>query len=596
MNAPVEPSVQVYGSDLVGCRYRLVQKFRQAQGDLLDDDLANDDISPHVRHEALAIHDLTREDVRFRCEKLGTSYCDIAQVRDETGEDAGDGGDAGDGDGADGDLEAQYLATLDALAAGVSVIFSPVLLREMEHEAALEVAKVDFLVKLETIAATPKYLPVMISGSSVLKARRPIANTAGQNLGAVAEPVFQLAIDRALGKPLLGRTPRGGVDIRASILELPDKKLRATSRIMVHLGQMASALADYDVACDFVAILEEGRSHLVVSKARRAEESYLAASELDNLPDYPRQVRQCKSCRFEKICHEELLAIDDISLVLPGDRAASWRKRGIDTVALLAQQDSAKDSAWLARAWQHDLPAVRRTEHLMVPRADVEIDVDMEAYPVGGAYLWGTWVAGGAYQPFVTWDPPSASGLGGDAEAANFARFWDWLHTQRQETEEAGKTFRAYCWAAEGENHWMRRTASRFGGVLFDGYAVPSLVEVERFIRSEVWTDLFAVVRKQLLSPSGLSLKTVAPWAGFRWRDEGVDGAASLPLYELAAGMVRHNDAASTTDEPEPAAAREQLLRYNGDDCRSMLVIRDWLDNPQTLEQIPYGANVSANG
>ena len=100
----------------------------------------------------------------------------------------------------------------------------------------------------------------------------------------------------------------------------------------------------------------------------------------------------------------------------------------------------------------------------------------------------------------------------------------------------AGQSFRAYCWAAEGENYWLTSSAKRFGGLEFevsasdyllgahlggvsDGaswtVAVPELAEVEEFIRSEEWVDMLKITRRRFFSPQGLGLKVVAPWPGF---------------------------------------------------------------------------------
>ena len=230
-------------------------------------------------------------------------------------------------------------------------------------------------------------------------------------------------------------------------------------------------------------------------------------------------------------------------------------------------------------------PAALRVRETTAPRADVEIDVDLEAYPAHGAYLWGAWSPEDGYVPHVTWAPPGPDGLGGTAEAENFARFWDWLMERRAAAVGAGRTFRAYCWAAEGENHWLRHSAKRFEGMEFvvDGphgahvLDVPTIGEVEKFISSDEWVDLFRVTKKQLISPEGLGLKVVAPLAGFAWRDEDADGEASLSFYREAVGIVG-----------DPAAARAKLLRYNGDDCRSTAVVRDWLDSGRAAEDIPF--------
>ena len=66
---------------------------------------------------------------------------------------------------------------------------------------------------------------------------------------------------------------------------------------------------------------------------------------------------------------------------------------------------------------------------MIVPRADVEVDVDMENTELG-CYMWGSYVsdrsntgiAKTGYRAFVTWEP-----LTPDVEAENSLRFWRWL-------------------------------------------------------------------------------------------------------------------------------------------------------------------------
>lgn len=325
------------------------------------------------------------------------------------------------------------------------------------------------------------------------------------------------------------------------------------------LGLAARALAELGVDSGFGGSIGQDRTRVFLTATNRYQKA------LDNalaiaFPDGPRRVKECDSCRFWRYCAPELVAADEISQFLPGDRARPFRDQGIGTVTGLIEANLGEPSR-LARAWRAGIPVLRRHEVTAAPRADVEIDIDVEAYLDQGAYLWGVF-DGDRYLPFITWEE-----LGGDAEAENFARFWDWLQTRRAQAEAAGVSFAAYCYAANGENHWMLASARRFGGQKFHGLTVPDEAAVKKFIDAGQWIDMFRVVREQLVGPAGLGLKIVAPEAGFHWAEEGFDGEASVNAYRVAVG------------EAIPAAgqAREQLLSYNGDDCRATRAVRDWL-------------------
>lgn len=266
------------------------------------------------------------------------------------------------------------------------------------------------------------------------------------------------------------------------------------------------------------------------------------------IPQEPKRLKQCATCRFWVLCKPRLEELDDISLVFPGGRGDAFREQGIDTVQQLIDADLG-DPSLIAAAWRDGVAVLRREGEIDIPRADVEVDVDMEAYLDQGAYLWGAF-DGSTYHAFVTWDE-----VGGEAEEANFLSFWSWLMQLRAETHAAGKTFRAYCYAAGGENYWMRSSAKRFASIDAD--------EVAAFTSSDEWVDVFAHARRHLVGTDGLGLKVLAPVAGFNWEDEDMDGERSIALRRAA----RLGD----------AAARAMLLRYNEDDCRATRAVRNFL-------------------
>ena len=220
----------------------------------------------------------------------------------------------------------------------------------------------------------------------------------------------------------------------------------------------------------------------------------------------------------------------------------------------------------LARAALGPSPIYRRrgVVDISVPRADVEVDVDMENIEEG-VYLWGalrsvrnSGATESAYQSFVTWDP-----LRPPVELENSSEFWTWFRKIRSDAHRDGKTFRAYCYNASAENTYLKKL----------GIGLGILDEVNAFVQSEEWVDLLRVVDDQLITGTGSGLKAIAPLSGFAWGVEDPGGGISMVQYDVAAGA---------TDTPERRAARDWLLTYNRGDVEATLAIRDWLQSAAT--------------
>ncbi|WP_344857656.1 TM0106 family RecB-like putative nuclease [Amycolatopsis ultiminotia] len=302
----------------------------------------------------------------------------------------------------------------------------------------------------------------------------------------------------------------------------------------------------------------------------------------------PSRVLECRRCPFWPTCEVALTESRDVSLVVRGEDASELRRAGVSTVDELAALDPAAeppsmnwtggtftDAIMLARAWLADLTVVRRTPEIEVSRGDVEVDVDMESFGDAGAYLWGTLLSGvdigepHGYRAFATWEP-----LPTEDEARSFAQFWAWFTDIRERTHAAGLTFRAYCYNALAENRWLFGSAERFA----EHPGVPGKAEIQSFVDSEEWVDLFRSVTDQFLCSRGKGLKVIAPVAGFSWRDPEAGGEASMRWYRDAVGMD-----GSVPDREQ----RERLLRYNEDDVQATRVLREWMTDRAGTE-VPY--------
>lgn len=291
----------------------------------------------------------------------------------------------------------------------------------------------------------------------------------------------------------------------------------------------------------------------------------------------PRRIGECRSCSWWERCGPELEQRRDVSLVVGANQSRILADAGITTIDQLAAHRGGPPDEWpgnarfddailTAIAWLQGIPLIRRLDTPVVRRADVEVDVDMESYGEHGAYMWGTLLTDTTdptcevrYRPFVTWQPlPTAD------EGRSFGEFWTWLTAQRDAAHEAGKSFAAYCYSQQAENRWLLGSADRFAGAP----GVPSRAEVEAFIGSAEWVDIYEAVGRNFVCPNGKGLKRVAPVAGFTWRDADASGEASMDWYRDAVGLGG--------GVPDPTQ-RERLLEYNEDDVRATKVLREWI-------------------
>ncbi|WP_244192504.1 TM0106 family RecB-like putative nuclease [Dietzia lutea] len=329
----------------------------------------------------------------------------------------------------------------------------------------------------------------------------------------------------------------------------------------------------------------------VLDPADRTHATRLAVvrGELDTAPS---RIGECRTCPWwegwedrdgpVEGCRGRLVLSDDVSLVVGGGQVGPLRARGMRTVADLAEAGPDRPADWngepysdavlRARAHRDGEVVVPKVARPTIPRADVEVDVDLESHLDDGAYLWGTLLTlrdgrpleDEGYRPFVTW-----SRLPDADEGRAFAEFWRWLTGIRDRAAGQGRSFRAYCYSRAAENGWLLSSAGRFGpeGTLAVVKGVPGVAEVRRFISSPLWVDVHEAVATQFVSTSGLGLKVVAPVAGFTWRDPEAGGEASLGWYrdaQAARGVERD-------------AGRERILAYNEDDVRATRAVREWI-------------------
>ena len=129
-----------------------------------------------------------------------------------------------------------------------------------------------------------------------------------------------------------------------------------------------------------------------------------------------------------------------------------------------------------------------------------------------------------------------------------FAEFWAYLRELQLVAIDAGLTFAAYCYSRQAEERWLFSTPARYPDVP----GMPTAAEVRAFTTSASWVDMYEMLGREFLAAGSKRLKTVAPLAGFHWRDPEPDGANSMVWYRSGRGP---------TAMPPSASQKQRLLR-----------------------------------
>lgn len=293
---------------------------------------------------------------------------------------------------------------------------------------------------------------------------------------------------------------------------------------------------------------------------------------------------ECKTCPWHDVCEEALIEEQHVSLV-EGVGVVAVRKLaevGIETIPQLAAldhsligTDALPDYAALAknidsaRVFLHGgpHPFTRRGQSTpKVVRADVEIDFDVENDDV--LYLLGNYVTRrrpdggydeGEYVSFHYFDRSDP-----DEEGRQLAAFWKWLHDLVERTHAEDRSIAVYCYSGGfAEIPRMKEASERNAHVP----GVPTVEQIAELAEQPWWIDLHTVVKQMHWPTRRMGLKDVAKLAGFQWDADDAGGGNSIVWYRTACDDLH----------PEAEQMRLKLLRYNADDVRATLHLRQWL-------------------
>jgi predicted RecB family nuclease len=297
-----------------------------------------------------------------------------------------------------------------------------------------------------------------------------------------------------------------------------------------------------------------------------AEARLIVGRTSETLPAYASG--KCKNCVWYSTCLKSLEALDDLTLIPQlGRSSRDAMINQIPTIADLAEAnpegflqgkkqtvfsgigpDTLKKFVARAKLVKTQGAAYLRAP-VKLPAADKELFFDIEVDPMRDiCYLHG----------FV-------ERRNGDNKTERFVGFFADAPTLEAE-EKAFREAWAYMTAAQPaaiyyyskyERTIYRKLRQKYPGVCSDE-------DIEVLFSSPCTIDLyFDVVLKATEWPTrDFSLKTLAKYLGFNWRDTHPSGAASIEWFDR---WVKSGD----------ETIKQRILDYNEDDCRATRVLLD---------------------
>lgn len=276
----------------------------------------------------------------------------------------------------------------------------------------------------------------------------------------------------------------------------------------------------------------------------------------------------CKLCHWYSSCTKELRAGDDLTLIPRlGRKIRDAMAPTFPTVAALAATDPegwiTKNKTQFKGVGEKSLMvfharAVLLTEPMAkpylkapitLPRSDVELFFDIEVDPLRDfTYLHGIVERRGgdsADERFVAFFADDETA---DAERDAFAKSVAYLNSEPAAT---------IWYYSKYERTLYRKLQARYPDVC-SAQDIETLFDPKRAI--DLYND---VVTKATEWPThDHSIKTLAKYLGFAWRDSNPSGAASIEWFDR---WVRERD----------PAVKARILDYNEDDCKATRVLLD---------------------
>lgn len=186
-------------------------------------------------------------------------------------------------------------------------------------------------------------------------------------------------------------------------------------------------------------------------------------------------------------------------------------------------------------------------QNITFPTVSHELFFDIEDDPTQEfVYMHGVYERKGSEERFIHFTADSNTR---EAEKDAWKRFWEYIRSLPKDD------FAVYYYSHH-EKTTYRKMQKQYPDIV-------SAEEVELFFGNPKVIDLYQIVLKHTDWPVGsYSLKELAQYLGFRWRDETPSGALSIQWF---------NEFLKTRDEK----ILERILIYNEDDCKATMILKD---------------------
>ena len=277
---------------------------------------------------------------------------------------------------------------------------------------------------------------------------------------------------------------------------------------------------------------------------------------LDKEKVEPSLISECKECVWQKHCLEQLKKKKDLSLVygLGTEDRVLLEKRDVKNIKDLSKIDvprvgklkgfnekKLKQWALQAKSLLTDEPIVLKEVEFNKAETEVFFDIECDSSQ-GVNYLFGALVRE-------------------KGKRAKYMEFWS------DNAEQEEEKFREFCKFIDGLKRIKIYHYSTFERTmlkkLLKKYKISKKIS-EKITKNLV--DLFPLVTKSVVLPvSSYTLKDIADFMGFEWKNEKSSGGQSVYWYSL-------------WQEENDEKYKKLLLEYNMNDCEALKDIKEWLE------------------